>query len=92
MSYSAGCYDLSRIRPKVQSVLRRVNTLGRDKFTARSVGIDIDASFPVENYRDWLTKAFLVCASRLNSAAWDFRCSNTPWSRPKLPNTAAQPR
>ena len=43
MSDIAGCYDLSRIRPKVQSVLRRVNTLGRDKFTARALGIDIDA-------------------------------------------------
>lgn len=59
MSDIAGCYALSRIRPKVQSVLRRVNTLGRDKFTARALGIDIDASFPVENHRDLADEGFL---------------------------------
>jgi alkylation response protein AidB-like acyl-CoA dehydrogenase len=52
-------YDLSRIRPEVQDVLRRVNELGREKFAPRAKGIDDDASFPVENYRDMAEEGFL---------------------------------
>ena len=59
MSDISDYYDLSRIRPEVQAVLRRVNELGREKFTARAVGIDIDASFPVENYKDLADEGFL---------------------------------
>ena len=49
MSDIADYYDLSRIRPEVQKVLRRINELG-PKFAERAKGVDDDASFPVENY------------------------------------------
>src|SRR3989338_7112780 len=52
-------YDLSRIRPEVQNVLRRVNELGREKFAPRAKAIDDDASFPVENYKDMAEEGFL---------------------------------
>ena len=86
MSNPADYYDLSRIRPEVQAVLRRINELG-PLFVARAVGIDIDASFPVENYKD-LADAGVSgpVRSRRNSAAWGFRCSNTPWWAPRSPN------
>ena len=58
MSDFAEYYDLSRIRPEVQAVLRRVNALG-PRFVERAVGIDIDASFPVENYRDLAAEGYL---------------------------------
>lgn len=59
MSDISDYYDLSRIRPEVQAVLRRVNELGVEKFVPRAVGIDIDASFPVENYKDLADEGFL---------------------------------
>ena len=59
MSDIADYYDLSRIRPEVQKVLRRVNELGVERFVPRAVGIDIDASFPVENYKDLADEGFL---------------------------------
>lgn len=52
MSDIADYYDLTRIRPEVQKVLRRVNELGREKFAGRAKAVDDDASFPVDNYRD----------------------------------------
>ena len=58
MSDIADYCDLSRIRPEVQAVLRRVNELGT-RFAGRAVGIDIDASFPVENYKDLADEGFL---------------------------------
>ena len=58
MSDIADYYDLSRIRPEVQAVLRRVNELGT-RFAGRAVGIDIDASFPVKNYKDLADEGFL---------------------------------
>ena len=60
MSDIADYYDLSRIRPEVVQVLRRINELGREKFTERAIGIDIDASFPVENYRDLAAEGLLA--------------------------------
>jgi alkylation response protein AidB-like acyl-CoA dehydrogenase len=59
MSDIADYYDLSRIRPEVITVLNRINELGRERFVARAVGIDLDASFPVENYRDLADEGFL---------------------------------
>jgi alkylation response protein AidB-like acyl-CoA dehydrogenase len=53
-------YDLSRIRPQVIDVLRRVNELGRERFAGRAQGIDTDASFPVENYRDLAAEGLLT--------------------------------
>lgn len=53
-------YDLSRIRPPVIDVLRRVNVLGRERFAGRAQGIDTDASFPVENYHDLAAEGLLT--------------------------------
>ena len=58
MSDIADYYDLSRIRPEVQIALRRVNELGK-VFAARAARIDIDATFPVENYQDLAAEGFL---------------------------------
>lgn len=60
MSDIADYYDLSRIRPEVVKVLRRVNELGREKFADRAAAIDIDASFPVENYKDLAAEGLLT--------------------------------
>ena len=51
MSTIADYYDLSRIRPEVIEVLICINEMGQG-FADRAVGIDVDASFPVENYGD----------------------------------------
>jgi alkylation response protein AidB-like acyl-CoA dehydrogenase len=59
MSTLADYYDMSRIRPEVKAVLDRINELG-PVFTERAVGIDIDASFPVENYKDLATEGFMT--------------------------------
>lgn len=60
MSEIADYYDLSRIRPEVQTVLNRINVLGRELFVDRAVGIDVDASFPVENYKDLAAEGYLT--------------------------------
>ena len=59
MSDPADYYDISRIRPEVLAVLRRVNELGGTKFAARAKAVDDDASFPVENYKDLAEEGFL---------------------------------
>lgn len=59
MSDIADYYDLSRVRPEVQIVLRRLNELGRERFAPRSAQVDIDATFPVENYKDLADEGFL---------------------------------
>lgn len=59
MSTIADYYDLTRIRPEVQTVLARINAMG-PVFAARSKGIDADASFPVENYKDLAAEGFLT--------------------------------
>jgi alkylation response protein AidB-like acyl-CoA dehydrogenase len=59
MSTIADYYDLSRIRPVVIDVLNRINEMGQN-FADRAVGIDVDASFPVENYRDLAAEGFLA--------------------------------
>lgn len=51
MSTIADYYDLSRIRPEVQAVLNQINEMG-PAFAARAEEIDLDASFPVGNYKD----------------------------------------
>jgi alkylation response protein AidB-like acyl-CoA dehydrogenase len=60
MSEPADYYDLSRIRPEVLAVLDRVNELGRDHFAPRAKGIDEDASFPVENYKDLAAEGLMT--------------------------------
>ena len=62
MSTIADYYDLSRIRPEVQEVLNRINELGRERFAARAAGIDEDASFPVENYKDLAAEGLMTLA------------------------------
>ncbi len=52
-------YDMTRLRPEVVQVLDRINAMGPD-FAARAPGIDQDASFPVENYKDLAAEGFLT--------------------------------
>ena len=59
MSTPADYYDLKRVRPEVLTVLNRINELG-PKFTERAVGIDLDASFPTENYKDLASEGFMT--------------------------------
>jgi alkylation response protein AidB-like acyl-CoA dehydrogenase len=60
MSVPADYYDMSRVRPEVSAVLDRINVLGREQFGHRAAGIDIDATFPVENYRDLATEGLMT--------------------------------
>jgi alkylation response protein AidB-like acyl-CoA dehydrogenase len=60
MSDIADYYDLSRLRPEHVRMLRLADRLGREHFAARAAAIDIDASFPVENYRDLAEHGFLT--------------------------------
>lgn len=60
MSEPADYYDLSRIRPEVLDVLTRINELGRERFAPRAKGIDDEATFPVENYKDLAAEGFLT--------------------------------
>ncbi|MBZ7927185.1 acyl-CoA/acyl-ACP dehydrogenase (plasmid) [Ensifer adhaerens] len=60
MSEPADYYDLSRTRPEVLDVLTRINELGRERFAPRAKGVDDEASFPVENYRDLAAEGFLT--------------------------------
>jgi len=59
MSNPADYYDLSRIRPEVLNVLTRINEMG-SSFAQRAPGIDTDASFPVENYKDLAAEGFMT--------------------------------
>ncbi|WP_146347326.1 acyl-CoA dehydrogenase family protein [Phaeobacter marinintestinus] len=59
MSTPADYYDLNRVRPEVLAVLNRINDLG-PKFAERAFGIDQDASFPVENYKDLAAEGFMT--------------------------------
>jgi len=59
MSTIADYYDLSRIRPEVIAVLDRINEMG-PRFAERAFGIDIDATFPVDNYRDLAAEGFMT--------------------------------
>ena len=72
MSDIADYYDLSRIRPQVVEVLRRVNQLGREKFAPRAKAIDDDASFPVENYKDLAAEGFLGLCIPEEFGGWGF--------------------
>src|SRR5690606_2836733 len=71
MSDIADYYDLSRIRPEVQKVLRKVNELG-PKFAERAKGVDDDASFPVENYKDLADAGFLGLSIPEEFGGWGF--------------------
>ena len=59
MSTPADYYDLDRVRPEVLSVLNRINELG-PKFAERAADIDLDASFPTENYKDLAAEGFMT--------------------------------
>ncbi|MEM7376901.1 MAG: acyl-CoA dehydrogenase family protein [Pseudomonadota bacterium] len=60
MSQIGDYYDLSRVRPEVQAVLERINTLGAERFAPRAKAIDDDASFPVDNYHDLAAEGLLT--------------------------------
>ncbi len=59
MSSPADYYNLSQVRPEVLEVLNKINALG-PVFAERAVGIDQDASFPVENYKDLAALGYLT--------------------------------
>jgi alkylation response protein AidB-like acyl-CoA dehydrogenase len=59
MSRPADYYDMSRVRPEVLVVLDKINALGQ-AFAARAAGIDLDASFPTENYKDLAALGYLT--------------------------------
>lgn len=59
MSTIADYYDLSRIRPEVIAVLNRINELG-PRFAERAPQVDIEATFPVENYKDLAAEGLLT--------------------------------
>jgi len=59
MSTPADYYDMSRVRPEVLAVLNRINEMG-PVFAERAFGIDTDASFPVENYKDLAAEGFMT--------------------------------
>ncbi len=59
MSKPADYYDLARVSPEVLTVLNRINELG-ERFAARAKGIDNDASFPTENYKDLAAEGFMT--------------------------------
>ena len=59
MSTFEDYYDMSRVRPEVAAVLKRINEMG-PKFAERAFAIDESASFPVENYKDLAAEGFLT--------------------------------
>ena len=52
-------YDMTRLRPEVVEVLDGINAMG-PTFAERSAGIDLDASFPVENYKDLAAAGYMT--------------------------------
>ena len=71
MSQPGDYYDLSRIRPEVLKVLNRVNEIG-PRFAERARGVDDDASFPVENYKDLADEGFLGLSIPQEFGGWGF--------------------
>ena len=71
MSQPGDYYDLSRIRPEVLKVLTRVNEIG-PRFAERAKGVDDDASFPVENYKDLADEGFLGLSIPQEFGGWGF--------------------
>lgn len=59
MSHYSDYYDLARIRPEVAEVLDKINEMG-PTLRDRAVEIDIDASFPTENYKDFAALGYLT--------------------------------
>jgi len=64
-------YDLARVRPEVLSVLNRINELG-PRFSERAFGIDTDASFPVDNYKDLAAEGFMTLTVPKEFGGHDF--------------------
>ena len=59
MSRIEDYYDISNWRDVHVKMLRLANELGQDKWAARAVEHDKDASFPDENYEDFAEHGFL---------------------------------
>ena len=71
MSAPADYYDMSRVRPEVAEAMRKINELG-PVFAARAKGVDDDASFPVENYKDLADHGFLGLSIPQEFGGWGF--------------------
>jgi alkylation response protein AidB-like acyl-CoA dehydrogenase len=71
MSAPADYYDMSRVRPEVAAAMAKINELG-PVFAARAKGVDDDASFPVENYKDLADNGFLGLSIPQEFGGWGF--------------------
>lgn len=71
MSAPADYYDMTRVRPEVAEAMRKINELG-PRFAARAKGVDDDASFPVENYKDLADNGFLGLSIPVEFGGWGF--------------------
>jgi len=71
MSTPADYYDLSRIRPEVLAALDKINEMG-PAFAARAKGVDDEASFPTENYKDLADAGFLGLSIPVEFGGWGF--------------------
>ena len=71
MSSPADYYDMTRVRPEVAAAMRKINELG-PVFAARAKGVDDDASFPVENYKDLADNGFLGLSIPQEFGGWGF--------------------
>lgn len=59
MSNPADYYDLDLIRPEVLKVLDRINEMG-PAFAERASAIDLEAGFPVDNYKDLAAEGLMT--------------------------------
>ena len=71
MSSPADYYDMTRVRPEVAAAMPKINEL-RPVFAARAKGVDDDASFPVENYKDLADNGFLGLSIPQEFGGWGF--------------------
>ena len=71
MSAPADYYDMSGVRPEVAAAMAKINELG-PVFAARAKGVDDDASFPVENYKDLADNGFLGLSIPQEFGGWGF--------------------
>ena len=71
MSTPADYYDLTRVRPEVLAALDKINEMG-PAFAARAKGVDDEASFPTENYKDLADAGFLGLSIPQEFGGWGF--------------------
>ncbi|WP_333818295.1 acyl-CoA dehydrogenase family protein, partial [Tabrizicola sp.] len=63
--------DMTRVRPEVAEAMRKINEMG-PVFAARAKGVDDEASFPVENYKDLADAGFLGLSIPQEFGGWGF--------------------